>query len=60
MKKWHMEGIVSCSNLHGRKIVVPDEDHMYHRVHNYLHQVHKESVIVAFLRDVAGGILKHI
>ena len=60
MKKLHMEGIVSGSNPYGRKILVPDEDHMYRRVHAYLYQVRKESAIVAFLRDAAGRILKHI
>lgn len=60
MKKWHMEGIINCSDLYRRKIVVPDEDHMYHRIHAYLYQVPKESVIVSFLRDMVGRILRHV
>ncbi len=60
MKKWHLEGIISCSNLSGRKIIVPHEDHMYRRIHAYRHKAPKESLVVAFLRDMAGRILKHI
>lgn len=60
MKKWHMEGIISGSDLFRRKIVVPDEAHMYRRIHAYQHQVPKESVIVVFLRDAVGRILKHV
>ncbi len=60
MKKWHLEGIISGSDLYHRKIVVPDEAHMYRRIHAYQHLVYKESVIVVFLRNVVGRILKHI
>jgi len=60
MKKWHLEGIINCSNLSGRKIIVPDEDHMYRRIHAYQYQVPKESQVIAFLRDMVGRILKHI
>lgn len=60
MKKWHMEGIVSCGNNYGRKVIVPDEDHMYRRVHAYLLRTRKESAVVELLRKGVGRILRSV
>lgn len=61
MKKWHLEGIINCSTPYSRKIVIPDENRMYHQVvQTYLHRAHKESAVLTFLRDMASRVLKHI
>ena len=61
MKKWHLEGIINGNNLYGRKIIIPDESHMYRRVAQaYRRQGGKEPVVVSFIRDVVGRVLRHI
>ncbi len=61
MKKWHLEGIINCNNLYGRKVIVPDESQMYCRVVQAYHsKKYKEPMLVSLLRDAVGRVLRHI
>lgn len=61
MKKWHLEGIINCSTVYGRKVFLPDENQMYGRMAQaYRRQGYKESAVVSFLRDTVGRVLRRI
>ncbi len=60
MKKWHLEGIISVTNINRRKLVVPDSNHMYLWSTAYSHKPSKELWLVTVLRNVITFFLRGI
>jgi hypothetical protein len=60
MKKWHIEGIISITDTTSRKLVVPDANQMHLWSTAFSHEPRKESVVVAFLRNIVTFFLRSI
>ncbi len=58
MKKWHLEGIISITDTHSRKLVVPDSNHMYLWSRAFTQEPRKEFFLITFLRRFIAFFLR--
>ena len=60
MKKWHLEGIISITDTHSRKLIVPDSNHMYLWSTAFTQEPRKEFFLIPLLRNIVGFFLRGI
>lgn len=58
MKRWHMEGIVNVANTTNHKLALPDTGRSFMQLTEYQKRVHREPLLVKYLRYVIGQFLR--
>jgi hypothetical protein len=60
MKKWHLEGIISITDTHSRKLVVPDSNQMYLWSTAFSHEPRKEFFLITIMRGLITYFLRGV